>query len=329
MNRRELLVMLSGGALATPLGALAQQPGKIWRVGYLGSANRPDSITTEYFGAFVQGLRELGYVEGRNLSMEWRFAEGNLDRLPALAAELVQLKVDAILAGNVAATAAAKKATTTLPIVMGSVSDPVGFGLISSLARPGGNVTGPSSFSGELGAKRLELLLEMAPRVSRLAVLMNPANPAQAKVVEILEAAAQQRRLSIVRTPARTPQEIESAFATMAKEKVGALIIPLDPFFNQQRKQITTLSEKLRLPTMTPDPIYVEAGCLMSYGTSLARDLRRAAVYVDKIFKGAKPADLPVEEPTRMELVINRKTAKALGLTIPQSLLISVDRVIE
>ncbi len=314
--------------LTAPLGAFAQQPGKVWRIGFLGN-RRPDSTESHPSVEFLRTLRELGYVEGQNVVIEWRFADNKLDRFPGLAAELVELKVDVILAAVTSAVMAAQKASATIPIVMGTVSDPVGSGLIKSLARPGGNVTGPATFTGELGPKRLELLLAMVPKVSRMALLINDDNSAHAKLAQDMQAAGQKRRVTILPISARTPQQIESAFSTMVREKAGALIVLLNPLFQQQRSQIAELALKHRLPVSAADPIYVEAGCLMSYGTSLANDFRRAAIYVDKIFKGRKPADLPVEQPMRFELVINGKTAKALGLTIPQELLIQATRLIE
>lgn len=330
MNRRDtVLALVVLGAL--PLGSLAQQQGKIWRVGFLGQSTRPASVDSHRIGAFTQGMRELGYVEGRNLTIEWRFADGELERLPGLAAELVRLKVDAIVAGGLEAPLAVQKLTTTIPIVFVGPSDPVGAGLVKSLARPGGNITGPSNISGKLSSKRLELLLTMVSKLSRVAFLVNPSVPAPllANTLERVQAAGQKLRLTILRMDAQTPREIETAFSRMVREKAGALMVPISTFFQNQRNQIAELSAKHRLPSMTADRIYPEAGCLMSYGNSLADDFRRAATYVDKIFRGAKPGDLPVEQPTKFELVINRKTAKSLGLTIPQELLLLADQVIE
>jgi len=328
-NRRKLLVALGAGALTAPLAAFAQQQGKVWRVGYLSAGRRPDSLDSHHSGAFPRGLRELGYVEGKNLVIAWRFADNNLERLPGLAEELVQLKVDVIVGGGPDTIRAAQKATTTVPIVMISVGDPVGAGFITSLPRPGGNITGTTSFTIDLGPKRLEMLLAMVPRVSRMAVLMNPTNPNQVKAAESIQAAGQKLRVTILRVEARTPQEIETAFRTMVREKAGALIVPSSVLYNGQKSQIAELAVKHRLPSITADRIYAEAGCLMSYGNSVTDDFRSAATYVDKIFKGAKPADLPVEQPTKFELIINGKTAKALGLKIPNSILVRADEVIE
>jgi putative ABC transport system substrate-binding protein len=326
--RRNLLLALGATALTTPFHSFAQQPGKVWRIGFLSPRGRPESLDTDIYGAFRLGMRELGYVEGNNLVIEWRFAGNNQILLEALAAEFAQLKVDVIVTGGPGAPAA-KKASATIPIVFVSVSDPVRTGVVKSLARPGGNITGLANNTVDIGAKRLEMLLAMLPRMSRLAMLMNPDNPLQIMAVESVEAAGKKRRVTILRVEARTPQEIETAFAAMVRQKAGALIVPLSPLFQQQSSQIAVLSAKHRLPCMAADRSYAEAGCLMSYGSSLTDEVRRGATYVDKIFKGAKPSDLPVEEPTKYELIINAKTAKALGLKIPQSLLVSADKVIE
>ncbi len=328
-NRRRLVIALGGSALAAPLGSFAQQKGKVWRVGFLSLRARPDSLDSENPGAFRRGMRELGYVEGKNLVIEWRFADGNAERLPGFAAELVQLKVDVIVAGGTPDTSAAKSATTSIPIVMGNVADPVASGLIKSLARPGGNITGSTNFSGDIQAKHLEMLLGMMPKLSHVAVLVNPSNPAHATVLKNVEVAAQRVGVRMLPVEARTAPEIENAFSTMSRKNAGAVIVEPDGVFNLQRRQIADLAMKHRLPSIQLYREYAEAGGLMSYGPNNADGHRRAATYVDKIFKGAKPADLPVEQPMKLELVINGKTAKALGLTIPQSLVIMADKVIE
>ncbi len=274
-------------------------------------------------------MRELGYVEGKNLVIEWRFADNKPDRLSDLAAELVRLNVDVLVTTSTPATRSAQKATTTIPIVMVNVGDPVGMGLVKSLARPGGNITGLSNFASDTGPKRLELLLEMVPKLARVAALVNPANPANTKGLESLQTAAQKRRVELLPAEARTPQEIDSAFSLIRKQNAGALLVSTDPLFTQQTSQIAELAAKNRLPSVYASPAYAEAGGLIGYGANPTDHFRRAATYVDKILKGAKPADLPVEQPTKLELVINRKTAKALGLTIPQSLLTSADKVID
>ena len=340
-NRRTLIAALGTGALAAPFAALAQQPaapagapGKIWRVGFLASPGRPVDLDAHYYGAFKHGMRDLGYVEGKNLVIEWHFAAGDTKRLAGLAAELVQLKVDLITTAGNAAASAAQNATGTIPIVMGSSADPVDNGLIKSLARPGGNMTGLSDLGGELAPKRLEMLLAMtaaarsgAPRIALL--LLNTSGSSSIRTRDNVVAAGKTLGATILPFVAATVAEIDTAFAAMRAQKAGALIVMLIPFFQQQREQIAQLALKYRLPSMTADRQYPEAGCLMSYGPNLADNFRRAAYYADKIFKGAKPADLPVEQPTRIELVINGKTAKALGLKIPQGLLISAERVIE
>ncbi|MSQ71519.1 MAG: ABC transporter substrate-binding protein [Betaproteobacteria bacterium] len=338
-NRRKLVFVLGAGALTAPFGSYAQQPGKpaekIWRVGFLATPNRPASIDSDItYAGLLRGLRELGYVEGRNLSFEWRFAHNQPELLAPLAAELARLNVDVIVTMGSPATLAAQKATTTIPIVFVGPGDVVGSGLVKSLARPGGNTTGMSSMMSELNPKRLQMLLEMtaaaSPKVTRVAYLLNPNTPNNIRSFDgTFLAAAQKLGVELRRSDARTPQEIENGFSAMKRDKVAALLVSLDPFFEQQRSQIGELSLKHRIACMTADPVYAEAGCLMSYGTRITAMFHRASSYVDKIFKGAKPADLPVEQPTRLELVINGRTAKALGLNIPQSLLISTDRVIE
>ena len=328
-KRRDLLIMLGASALTAPLKSFAQQQGKVWRVGFLSQGARPVALDSHSFGAFQQGLRKLGYVEGKNLVIEWRFGEGKNERLPGLAAELVELKVDVIVVAGTPATSAAQKATATIPIVMGNVGDPVGSGFIRSLARPAGNITGLTNMGEDVRVKQLELLLSMLPKLSRVAILVNPANPTNVRNWKGVEAEAQKRGVKILHAEARTPQEIDSAFSWIRQQNAGALMVWTEPLFSQQRGQIAELTAKHRLPCITPDGQFSEAGVLMSYGPNTTDQYRRAATYVDKILKGAKPADLPVEQPTIFELVINGKTAKALGLTIPQALLISANRVIE
>ncbi len=328
-NRRKLIVALGAGAVGVPLGSFAQQLGKVWRVGFLAPRNRPASLESDVYSGFIQGMRELGYVEGKNLTIEWRFADGRYERLPGLAAELAQLKVDVIVTSSPPATSAAQKATTNIPIVMGSGSDPVSAGFVKSLAHPGGNITGVTNIASDLGPKHLEMLLSMVPKLSRVAILLNPDNSAHATALKNVQAAAQRTGVTILSLNARAPQKIENAFSKMAREKAGGLIVPRDPLFIQQTRQIAELAAKHRLPTIAGVREYVEAGGLMSYGASLTDLYRRAATYVDKIFKGAKPGALPVEQPTTFELFINGKTAKALGLKIPYSLQILAGKVIE
>ncbi|OGL05348.1 MAG: hypothetical protein A3I03_11950 [Candidatus Rokubacteria bacterium RIFCSPLOWO2_02_FULL_68_19] len=314
--------------LLAPLGAAAQQPGKVPRIGYF-SAGSPSSAP-HLLEAFRKGLRELGWVEGQNIVVDYRFAEGRFDRLPDLAAELVRLKVDIIVAVPTPAAAAAKNATETIPIVMINVGDPVGLGLIASLARPGGNVTGSSYSVGlEIIGKQLELLKETVPKVRRVAILWNPANPSHPLVVRELNVAARSLGVQLQFLEARGPNEFEGAFAAMAKERMGALLVVPDSVSFLHRTRLADLAARSHLPAAYGLRGHVDAGGLMSYGPDSADLFRRAATYVDKILKGAKPADLPVEQPTKFELVVNLKTAKALGLTIPQSVLVRADEVIQ
>ncbi len=333
--RRKLVNALGAVALAAPLAAIAQTAntpaGKIWRLGFLSLSGRAAGAGA--YAIFVQRLRELGYVEGGNLMIEARFADADVPRLTALAAELVQLKVDLIIAMANQATSAAKAATTTIPIVMPITNDPVGNGYVNSLARPGGNITGLADISFELGPKRIEMLLAMtatkAPKVSQVAVLGPSDNPVMRRQMGFLQEASARFGVSFVPVYALTPEAIEQAFASLRELKATALMVVPYPFFVQQRNQIAQLAAQHRLPVSAPYAAFAEAGCLLSYGLDPLDNMRRAATFVDKIFKGAKPADLPVEQPVKFELVINGKTAKALGLTIPHSLLISADKVID
>jgi putative tryptophan/tyrosine transport system substrate-binding protein len=327
MNRRDtVLALLALGA--APLVSHAQQQGKIWRVGFLTQRRRPDSIDSDFIGAFPRGMRELGYVEGKNLVIEWRF-DDKFERLPDLAAELVGLKVDVIVSGSSQAISALQKATTTIPIVMATSGDPIGSGFVKSLARPGGNITGLSNLTSDIGAKQLELLLNMVPKLSHVAALVNPVNPSLVTFLTNIQSAAQRGSVKVLPVEARTAQEIENAFPMMIQGKADAVIVATDALLIQHYRKIAELAAKNRLPSVSQLREYVEAGGLMSYGPNLAEQFRRAATYVDKIFKGAKPGDLPVEQSTKFELLINGKTAKALGLTIPQSVLLRADRVIE
>jgi len=329
--RRAFLVGTGAVLLAAPFAAVTAQPReKVPRVGYLNPGSLSDPVSQRRLEAFRQGLRDLGYVEGQNIAIESRWAEGKYDRYPALAADLVRLKVDVIVAQGGAATQAVQQATRTIPIVMSIVLDPVGSGLVPSLARPGGNVTGTSFMGPDLVGKQLQLLKEVVPKVSRVALLRNPANPASAQGLRDAEAAARALGVRLQALEARDPQEIDSAFAAMTRERAGALLIFPDPIFGNQRRQIAELAAKRRLPAIHGGlPEYAEAGGLMVYSPNILDLKRRAATYVDKILKGAKPADLPVEQPTKFELVINLKAAKALGLTIPPSLLRRADQIID
>ena len=330
MERRVFMAMIACVFLAAPLAAEAQQAGKVWRIGSLNTSPVPVPGRFEpIWLAFVQRLRELGYVEGQNLSIEYRSSGGSVDLLPALAAELVRLNVDVIVVPSTQPAVAAKQATTTIPIVMGAASDVVETGLVRSLARPGGNITGLTVSGSELSRKRLELLKEAAPKASRIAVLADSTNPTHDIFWRATESAAQTLRVRVQRVDARAPQEIEGAFATISKARPDALIVFPEPMLYAERKRIGELTTKGRYPAMFGLRGHVVEGGLISYAPSYPDLYRRLADYVDKIFKGAKPADLPIEEPTKFELVINLKTAKALGLTIPQSLLLRADEVIQ
>jgi ABC-type uncharacterized transport system substrate-binding protein len=330
MDRRRFLVTSLAGALAAPLVAEAQQATKVARIGYLLSNPAANPHLHE---AFRQGLRDLGYVEGRNLVIEYRSAEGKLERLPALAAELVALKVDVIVAGGgTPAALAAKQATKTIPIVFVPLADPVTSGLVTSLARPGGNVTGLSVLLPELVGKCLEQLTRAVPGVSRVAVLWQPDAYPERTGKDMLKGADVAARALGVRLQfleARGPADFDRAFSGMTRARAGALTVLTSNMLLGERRRLVDLAAENRLPAVYTWREFVDAGGLMSYGPDLVDSFRRAATYVDKILKGAKPADLPIEQPTKFELVINLKTAKALGLTIPQSVLLRADRVIE
>jgi putative tryptophan/tyrosine transport system substrate-binding protein len=328
-SRRGCLIALCAGAFAAPLRSHAQQAGRVWRVGYLlQGADRPENRFNR--DAFLRGMRDLGYVGGKNLIMELRSADDRVERLPGLAAELVQLKVDVIVTAGTIAVSAAQKATATIPIVFGNVADPVGSGFVRNLARPGGNITGLSNVAVDIGSKLLEMLLSMVPKVTRVAILLSPDNPSHASLLKNVQSVAASRAgVRIVPVHAQTPAEIETAFSMMAREKAEAVIIPGETLFNFRGHQIAQLALKNRLPSICVHSQYVEHGGLMSYGHHVTAQYQRAATYVDKIFKGAKPGDLPVERPTTLELTINRKTATALGINIPQEVLLRADRVIE
>src|SRR5262245_1956108 len=328
MKRRELLVFLAAAA-AWSLGARAQQQAKVWCVGFLAIPQRPAALASSRYGAFARGMRELGYVEGDNLVIEYRFADGKAERLSNLVAELLELKPDVLVVAGTPAVRVAQKATTRIPIVMGGASDPVGSGLIQSLALPGGNITGVSNLSIDLSPKLVEMLLSIAPKLSRVAILVNPTNPSHAAVAASLQAAGKRVNLEIGAVEAATAQQIEGAFANMSRQNAGAVIVVADAFFIQEGQKIAELARKHRMPSVFPFREQVAAGGLMSYGQHLADNFRRAATYVDRIFKGAKPADLPVEESTKLELVINLRTAEALGVTIPPELLVLATGVIE
>jgi putative ABC transport system substrate-binding protein len=329
-TRRVFLGTLAGGFLAAPLAASAQPAGKVYRIGYLSTSSGSNTYVRP-LEALRQGLRELGWVEGKNIVIEYRYAEGRIDRLPGLAEELVRLKVDIIVASPTSSALAAKDASRTIPIVGLGLAEPVAVGLVASLARPGGNVTGVTySVDANIYGKQLELLKEVVPKVRRVAVLSNPiGSPATPLFITNIKAAARSLGLQLQFHEARGPGEFDAAFVAMAKERAVALLVFGDPMFLLNRGRLADLALKNRLPSMSTQWQWVGAGGLMSYGPSLPELWRRGATYVDKILKGAKPADLPVEQPTKFELVINLKTAKTLGLTIPPSLLQRADEVIQ
>jgi putative ABC transport system substrate-binding protein len=324
IERRKFLATLGGAAAAWPLAASAQQAGKIHKVGYL-SPSVPNVLTPLLFDS----LRELGWIEGKNVAFERRFAENRLERLPELAAELVRLNVDVIVAIGTLGPLAAKRATTTIPIVMVSAGDPLGSGLVASLARPGGNVTGMSLMVPDLGGKRLELLKELLPRLSRVAVLWNAANPYPAIVFKETQTAGRTLGVEVQSLEVRGPDDLDGAFAAARQQHPDALITIEDPLTFTYRKRIADFALANQLPSLQGFSEDVKAGALISYGANAADLIHRAAGYVDKILKGAKPADLPVQQPAKFELVINRKTAKALGLEVPPTLLARADEVIE
>jgi putative ABC transport system substrate-binding protein len=303
----------------------AQQPTKVPRIGYL---SVPFSANAARHGAFRQGLRKLGYVEGKNIVIEWRSAEGKLDRVPGLATELVRLKVPVIVTGGARDTGAAKKATNTIPIVMTQDSDPVGSGYVASLARPGGNITGLSTLEPQISGKRIELLTEIMPKLSRVAVLGISTRPGNAQSLKEVELAAGASEVQVQYLDVLDAKEIEPAFRAATKGRAEAILVLQSPLFISNRAQIVNLAAKTRLPTIYPQIEYMEADGLMYYGANYADLFRRAATYVDKILKGAKPADLPVEQPTKFEFIVNLKAAKQIGLPISPNVLARADRVI-
>jgi putative ABC transport system substrate-binding protein len=316
------------GLLTLPPAASAQQAGMAYRIGYLSAPTR--ASVENALQAFLRALRELGWVEGQNLIIEFRWADGKIERLPDLAAQLVRLKVDLIVAPAGSAALAAKNATGNIPIVMIFPSDPVALGLVASLSRPGGNITGTTSTpSSEIFGKQLQILKETIPHLSRVAFLSNPAEPSFALQSREVEAAARSLAIRLQRVEARGPQEFEGAFAAMARERAEAILVGSEATFLVPRARVAELALKGRLPTMCSYRESVEAGGLLAYAVNMSDFIGRAASYVDKILKGAKPANLPVEQPTKFELVINLKTAKALGLAIPQTVLLRADEVIQ
>ena len=325
MKRREFITLL-GSAAAWPLAAHAQQAGKVPTIGFVGASTA--SAQSQWVAAFVQRLRELGWIDGRTVAIEYRWAEGRDERFAEIAAEFVRLKVDVIVTSGTPQVLAAKQATSVIPIVFATAGDPVGTGLVTSLARPGGNVTGLSNQMTDLAGKRLELLREVVPNLRRLAIIANVANPAVVLEIAEAQAAARVLGLEVVIPEIRRAEDIAPAFKAL-EGRTQALYVTADALVITNRARIHTLAMGVRLPTMYASRDYVEAGGLMSYGTNIANLFRRAGDLVDKILRGAKPGDIPVEQPTKFDLVINLTTAKALGLTIPESFLLSADEVIE
>jgi putative ABC transport system substrate-binding protein len=321
------ILVLALGILLGPLATHGQQAEKLYRIGFLG--NSTAALEANLVGPFREGLRDLGYVEGRNVVIEYRWAEGKYERFPTLIAELIAQKVEVIVTAGTPATLAVKKATTAVPLVMVAVGDPVGTGILPSLSRPGGNITGLTSISPELDGKRLELLREVVPTVSHIAVLWNAVSPLQVVAERQTQAAAQVLRMKVLSLGVRTEKEIEDAFVVIVRERPGALLVLADRLFLHHRARIMDFAAQHRLPGVHAYRELVEVGGLMSFGPSYADMHRRAAYFVDRILKGAKAGDLPVERPATFELVINLKAAKALGLTIPQSVLLRATEVIE
>jgi putative ABC transport system substrate-binding protein len=327
MTKAILTSLLTTILLTTVSIAEAQQPTKVPRIGFL-SAFSGSSLSAR-IEAFRQGLRELGYVEGKNVVIESRYAEGRLDRLTDLAAELVRLKVDVIVTGGPSPTRATKEATVTIPIVMALDNDPVGSGFVASLARPGGNITGLATLSPEISGKQLELLKEIVPRLSHVAVVGTSSNPGNAQMLKETELAAGAFAVQLHYLDVEDPKDIETVFRAASKGRADAVLVLPNSVLLSQRAQLADLAAKNRLPAVYGQPEYVDAGGLMFYGASITEMFRRAATYVDKILKGAKPADLPVEQPTKFEFVISLKAAKQIGLTIPPNVLARADRVIK
>jgi putative tryptophan/tyrosine transport system substrate-binding protein len=326
MRRRDFVILLGGGAFAWPLAARARQSGKLPTVGYMGATT--PSAQSQWTAAFIQRVRELGWIEGRTIAVEYRWTEGRTERAAEIAAEFVQRKVDVIVTSGTGMVLAAKQATSVIPIVFAATGDPVGTGLVTSLARPGGNVTGLSNQVPDLVGKRLELLREVVPSLGRLALLANVGNPVVILEIDQIQASARTIALEVIPLEIRRGEDIVPAFEAL-KDRAEALYIVIDPLTNTHRVRINTLALAERLPTMYAIREGVEAGGLMSYGPNIPDLFRRAADYVDKILRGTKPGEIPVEQPTKFDLVINLTTAKALGLTVPPTLLARADEVIE
>ena len=327
MDRRTFIYAAAAGCLIAPLVAPGQQPGKVFRIGWLSSTSVIK--TPHLWEVFIAAMRELGWIEGQNFTVENLVSEGHSERFPALAAELVQRKVDLIVTAGTPPTTAAKNATATIPIVFWSAGDPVGSGFVASLARPGGNITGLGGLGSGSSVKQLELLKEAVPKAARIAMMVNSAFPLHTLGRAEVEPAARSLGVTLTPVEVRGPEDIDGAFATIAREKVNALLILGEPFMFAEREKFAKLALEQRLPVMNPFVELTQAGVLMSYGARFVDAVRRLPYYIDRILKGAKPSDLPVEQPTRFYLTLNLKTAKAIGLTIPQSILLRADEVIQ
>jgi putative tryptophan/tyrosine transport system substrate-binding protein len=328
-SRRSFVGAVAATMLVLPQAGIAQQTGRVYRIGFLGLASASASVTLRRIEAFRTGLRALGYVEGNNVIIDFRWAEGDADRLAELAGDLIRRRVDVLVTQGSTTTRVAKEATSTVPIVMLAVGDAVGAGLVASLSRPGGNVTGSTFLGQQIYAKQLELLKEAIPSVARVAVLMNPDNPANQPVLQGMEAVARRTKVVLTEIDARGPAEFEGAFRAMSQHRVDACVVSADAVLTTNARAIANLAVRHRLPATSAWSDFTAAGGLLSYGANIYDLYGRAAPrFVDKILKGAKPADLPVEQPTKFDLVINLKTAKALGIAIPQSLLLRADEVI-
>ena len=326
ITRRKVIIAFGAGALAPFTSYAEPQPGKISRIGFL--ASESPAVSASRVEALRAGLRGLGYVEGKNIVIEFRWADGNYARLPDLVAELVRLKVDVLVTDGTKASTAANHVATTVPIVAGSFGDPVASGIVTNLARPGGNITGFATFAPEIMAKRLELLKEMLPRIRRVAVLLNPENPSKGPVLRAMGKTAKSLKVGLQPVEARNPNEIESTFSTISGKRVDAIVIENETLFSANDKRIVELAATKRIPS-AGRPEFAEAGGLIGYGANNVEMFRRAATYVDKILKGAKPGDIPIEQPTTFEFVLNMKTAKALGIKFPQSILVQATKVIK
>ena len=325
-TRRKVILVLGAAALASPLSSLAQPAAKIWRIGFLGSATA--QTYARPLDALRAGLRDLGYVEGKNLVIEYRWAEGDYARLPGLAAELVKMNVDVIVTHATPGTLAAKRATTTIPIATAAIGDAVAAGVVTSLARPGGNITGTTFFNPELAAKRLEIIRDALPRARRVALLLNPGNPSIEPIFKAMQLTAKALKLELQQFPVRAPGEFDAAFAAMAAKRIDVFVTLEDPLITANAKRIAELAATRRLPSIA-HPDFADAGGMLGYGVSIPDMFRRAPYFVDKIFRGAKPGDVPIEQWSKFELIVNLKTAKALGIKLPDLVLQRADRVIE